>query len=121
MSDTDAWTNFVAQLDPAALERERMVVHGDLDAERPGSRQDHEMRFAHEYVRFQVAALQTETTEARRARIGRAQAADAEREIHARGFDVVATDEQENDIETAIRSYSERQAAKAAHERRTAA
>ena len=109
MSDTDAWANFVAQLDPAALERERMAVHGDLDAERPGSRQDHEMRFAHEYVRRDFWARMRGEVQSRSAAVQRA---DADRAIAAH---------QEAEIEAAIRSYSERQAAKAAHERRTAA
>lgn len=108
MSDTDAWSNFVAQLDPAALERERMAVHGDLDAERPGSRQDHEMRFAHEYVRRDFWARMRGEVQSRSAAVQRA---DADRAIRAR---------QEAEIEAAIRSYSQRQAAAAA-ERKAAA
>jgi hypothetical protein len=109
MSDTDAWANFIAQLDPIALERERMAVHGDLDAERPGSRQDHEMRFAHEYVRRDFWERMRGEVQSRTAALQRA---DADRAIKA---------QQDEEIEAAIRSYSERQAAKAAHERRTAA
>ncbi len=30
--------NFIASIDPVALERERMRVHGNLEHERPGSR-----------------------------------------------------------------------------------
>jgi hypothetical protein len=45
-----AWDNFVASLDPVALQREH-AGPGDLEAERPWSREDHEMRFAHDYVR----------------------------------------------------------------------
>lgn len=112
-SADDAWTNFVASLEPAGLERERMRVHGNLDAERPGSRQDHEMRFAHDYIRFQVAVLQAEDDDARQARIAGTQNADADREIHARGYDRIE-DTNEHDIESAIRSYSQRQAARAA-------
>jgi len=115
------WANFVAQVDLAAVEAERMRVLGDLDAERPGSRQDHEMRFAHDYVRAERALLEAESEEERQARHDAKQNADADREIRARGFDVVATDEQDSDIEAAIRSYSQRQAAAAAHHGRTAA
>lgn len=113
----DAWANFIAQLDPAALERERMRVHGDLDAERPGSRQDHEMRFAHDYVRAERALLEAESEEERQERHDAKQNADADREIRARGFDLAADD---SDIEAAIRSYSQRQAASAAHGRTAA-
>ena len=109
MSDTDAWTNFIAQLDPAALERERMAVHGDLDTERPGSRQDHEMRFAHEYVRRDFWQRMRGEVQSLSAAVQRA---DADRAIAA---------QQDEEIEAAIRSYSKRQAAAAAHERRTAA
>lgn len=49
MSD-DAWSNFIASIDPVQLERERMRVISDLDNERPGSHQDHEMRAAHEWL-----------------------------------------------------------------------
>jgi hypothetical protein len=93
---TSEWEHFIAGLTPALLERERARVHGDLEQERVGSRADLEMRFAHDYVRFQVAARQAETTEARRARIRRVQEADADRFIAQREA-----------IEAAIRSYSQ--------------
>lgn len=99
----DAWANFVAQLDPAALERERMRVHGDLDAERPGGRQDHEMRFAHKYVRRDFWARMRGEVQSRCAALQRE---DADRAIAVR---------QEADIEAAIRSYSQRH-----HERHAA-
>lgn len=107
MSD-DAWANFIAQLDPAVLERERMAVRGDLDSERPGSRQDHEMRFAHDYVRRDFWARMQGERESRTAAVQRA---DADRAIKA---------QQDEEIEAAIRSYSQRQAAAAA-ERKSAA
>jgi hypothetical protein len=66
----------------------------DLDAERPGSRQDHEMRFAHEYVRRDFCARMRGDVQSRSAAVQRA---DAERVIAAR---------QEAEIEAAIRSYS---------------
>ncbi|WP_065961234.1 hypothetical protein [Curtobacterium sp. UCD-KPL2560] len=116
MSD-DAWANFVAQLDPAAVEAERMRVHGDLDAERPWSRQDHEVRFAHDYVRRDFWARMRGEVERRTVR---SQIADADREIRARGFDQGVTAADDSDIEAAIRSYSQRQAAEAA-DARTAA
>lgn len=92
----DAWANFIAQLDPAALEAERMRVHGDLDVERPGSRQDHEMRFAHEYVRRDFWARARGDVHSRAAELQRAA---TERAIRA---------QQNEDIEAAIRSYSQR-------------
>ena len=104
----DAWANFIAQLDPAALERERMAVHGDLDSERPGSRQDHEMRFAHDYVREDYWARARGDVQTRAAELQRA---DADRAIKA---------QQDEEIEAAIRSYSQRHAAAAA-ERKAAA
>jgi len=42
-----AWENFVAAIDVAQLERERMRVLGSLNRERPGSRQEHEVMWAH--------------------------------------------------------------------------
>jgi hypothetical protein len=48
--ETPAWDNFVAQLDVADLERERMRA-GDLRAERFGSREHHEAVWAHEVRR----------------------------------------------------------------------
>lgn len=106
MSD-DAWANFIAQLDPAAVEAERYRVHGNLDAERPGSRQDHEMRFAHDYVRAERALLEAESEDERRARHDDKQNADADREIRARGYDRAVSRADDNDIEAAIRSYSQ--------------
>lgn len=109
----DAWSNFIASINPAQLQRERMRVHGDLEHERPGSRWDHETRHAHEYVRYQLGVLQAEDADERQARIARAQVLNADREIHARGYDRIE-DTDENAIEAAIRSYSQRQAATAA-------
>lgn len=107
-ANDDGWANFVASVDPAQLERERMRVTSNLDAERPGSREDHEMRFAHDYCRrdFWERMREGITTEQEAAQL-----ADAEREIHARGYDLL---DDESEIEAAIRSYSQRQAARAA-------
>lgn len=114
---TDAWEHFVSGLSPTLLQQELARVHGDLEQERFGSRSDLEMRFAHDFIRFQAAARAAESAAERQARILRVQEADADREIRARGFGLDADD---HDIEAAIRSYSQRQAATAA-ERRTAA
>jgi len=54
VDDLGAWQQFVDQLDPAELERERMRVLGDLQAERFGSRQHHETMHAHDYVAEQA-------------------------------------------------------------------
>lgn len=94
---TADWENFVASLDPAAVEAERMRVHGDLNDERPGSRADHEMRRAHDYLAH-LASVEARTT--REQAIARIQEADADREIARRGFT-------STDIEAAIRSYSQ--------------
>lgn len=107
----DAWMNFIAQIDPAVLETERARVHGDLDTERPGSRQDHEMRFAHDYVRQDFWERMDIPLDLRAAR---RQLEDADAEIRARGFDLPVSTDDDNDIEAAIRSYSQRHAAAAA-------
>lgn len=60
----DAWANFIASIDPVALEHERMRVHGNLEHERPGSRQDHEMRAAHEWLKQDRATPKPATPEA---------------------------------------------------------
>jgi hypothetical protein len=99
----DAWANFVASLDPGALETERMRVHSDLDAERPGSRQDHETRFAHDYVRRDFWERMRGNTELRAAR---RQLEDADREIRARGFDRAVPADDDNEIEAAIARYA---------------
>jgi hypothetical protein len=46
-----AWDNFIASLDVAELERERMRVLGSLNKERPGSREDHEAMARHKWRR----------------------------------------------------------------------
>ncbi|WP_242089211.1 hypothetical protein [Curtobacterium sp. DN_7.5] len=116
MSD-DAWANFIAQLDPAAVEAERFRPPGD--DERPGSVTDQRMRTAHAFLASdywdRVRAghplpLTDDEWAARRA----AQYADAEAEIERRGFN-------QPDIEAAIRSYSQNRAAAAAHPRGQAA
>jgi hypothetical protein len=103
----DAWSNFIASINPADLESERMRVHSDLDHERPGSRWDHEMRHAHDYCRrdFWERMRSDVTTEQ-----ADMQLADADREIHARGYDIP----DKTEIDAAIRSYAIRQAARAA-------
>lgn len=47
---TAAWDNFVASLDVEHLRREQAPMGGDLEAERFGSREHHEMVHAHEYI-----------------------------------------------------------------------
>ena len=46
----DAWNNFIASLNPAALERERMRPPADTEIERPGSAEDTRMRSRHNQV-----------------------------------------------------------------------
>lgn len=68
MTGDAAWGNFVASLDPVALQREH-AGPGDLEAERPWSREDHEMRFAHDHVRRDFwRKVRGELSDAERAR-----------------------------------------------------
>lgn len=108
----DAWANFIASLDPVALEQERMRVHGNLDAERPGSRQDHEMRFAHDYCREERAARAALTEAERAERVLARQEADVDRQVARHPMRETSTEH--DDIEAAIRAYSQRHAARAA-------
>ncbi|MFJ3029847.1 hypothetical protein ACIPEQ_13470 [Curtobacterium sp. NPDC087080] len=115
-SDGDAWANFVAQLDPAAVEAERYRAPGP--EERPGSPTDLRMKAAHEYVATDYwervrAGHPLPLTDHEWATRRAEQYADADAEIARRGFD-------QTDIEAAIRSYSQRQAAPAAHGRTAA-
>jgi hypothetical protein len=48
-----AWDNFIASVDVAQLERERMRVLGSLTTERPGSRQEHEVMHGHNKRRLE--------------------------------------------------------------------
>lgn len=107
----DAWANFIASIDPVTLEAERMRVHGNLEHERPGSRADHEMRHAHGWLR-KTRNARTELERGRHAR--RLQEADADRTIRERGYDHIPVDADETEIDAAIRSYKQRQAARAA-------
>lgn len=91
MTGDAAWDNFVASIDPVALQREH-AGPGDLDAERPGSREDHEMRFAHNYVRADFW------------RKARGELSDAERERGERRLQQLA--EQDTEIEAAITRYA---------------
>lgn len=95
-----------------------MRVLGDLDAERPGSRQDHETRFAHDYVRRYFWERMSESIEFR---VARRQTEDADRGTRARGFDQRATREDDNEIEAALQSYSQQRAARATQPRGHAA
>jgi hypothetical protein len=107
----DAWANFIAQLDPASLERERFRAP---DAEeRPGSPTDLRMKAAHAFVAADYwarvrAGHPLPSTDDEWAARRAAQHADADAEIALRGFDQPA-------IEAAIRSYSQRH-----HERHAA-
>jgi hypothetical protein len=102
MSD-DAWANFIASIDPVAVERERMRVHGDLDHERPGSRWDHEMRHAHDWLKQQRVRESVDEDMAGDER--RLQLADADRAIHRQ------TSKQDRELEASIAAYRARKAA----------
>jgi len=46
----DAWDTFIASLNPATLEYERMRPPSDTELERPGSAEDNRMRSRHNEV-----------------------------------------------------------------------
>lgn len=102
MSD-DAWSNFIASIDPVALERERMRVISDLDNERPGSRQDHEMRHAHQWLKQQ--RVQQSVDEDMAGEIRRLQVADADKHIR------IHTTEHNEQLEASIAAYRARKKA----------
>jgi len=99
----DAWANFIASIDPLALERERMRVHGNLEHERPGSRQDHEMRHAHQWLKQERIRVTTDDDMA--GEIHRLQLADADTTIR------LHTNEQDQQLEAEIQAYRARKAA----------
>lgn len=99
----DAWSNFIASINPAVLESERMRVHGDLDHERPGSRQDHEMRHAHEWLKRE--RIRVAIDEDMAGEIHRLQLADAETTIR------LNTTEQHQQTEASIEAYRARKKA----------
>lgn len=99
----DAWSNFIASINPAELESERMRVHGDLDHERPGSRWDHEMRHAHEWLKSQRIRESVDEDMARE--IHRLQLEDADTTIR------LNTTEQHQQTEASIEAYRARKKA----------
>lgn len=105
MAGDDAWANFIASIDPVALERERMRVHGNLEHERPGSRQDHEMRHAHNWLKQQRRDREPLEADDVEARIHRLQLADADRTINAH------ITEHDRQLEASIAAYRARKAA----------
>lgn len=99
----DAWSNFIASINPAALESERMRVHGDLDHERPGSRWNHEMRHAHEWLKQQ--RIRESVDEDMAGEIHRLQLADADTTIR------LHTNDHDIELEASIAAYRARKAA----------
>ncbi|MDR6172627.1 hypothetical protein [Curtobacterium sp. SORGH_AS_0776] len=99
----DAWANFIASIDPVTLERERMRVHGNLEHERPGSRQDHEMRHAHEWLKQE--RIRDAIDDDMAGEIYRLQLADADRNIHNH------MTEHDRKLEASIAAYRARKAA----------
>ncbi|WP_336698211.1 hypothetical protein [Curtobacterium sp. USHLN213] len=99
----DAWANFIASIDPVAIELERMRVHGNLEHERPGSRQDHEMRHAHEWLKQERIRAATDDDMA--GEIHRLQLADADTTINAH------ITEHDIELEASIQAYRARKAA----------
>jgi hypothetical protein len=57
--DADSWNNFIASLNPQALEQERVRPPADTEIERPGSAEDTRMRSRHNQV---VTAFYTRQT-----------------------------------------------------------
>jgi hypothetical protein len=99
----DAWSNFIASIDPVALEGERMRVISDLDNERPGSRQDHEMRHAHDWLKQQ--RVREAIDEDMVGEIHRLQLADADSNIR------LHTTERNEQLEASIEAYRARKKA----------
>lgn len=99
----DAWANFIASIDPVALEAERMRVHGNLEHERPGSRQDHEMRHAHNWLKRE--RIREARDEDMAGEVHRLQLADANRTINAH------ITEHDRQLEASIAAYRARKAA----------
>jgi hypothetical protein len=105
MNDDDAWANFIASIDSVALEQERMRVHGQLDHERPGSRQDHEMRRAHEWLKQQRVQQASTVDEEMAGGIRRLQLADANTTIR------LHTTEHDEELEASLQAYRARKKA----------
>lgn len=101
----DAWSNFIASIDPVALERERMRVHGDLMAERFGSRQHWEMVHAHEWLSAQRHGTEHVAELIHEHQTGLRQLADAETAIRLH----LTTEDEE--IEASIAAYRARKKA----------
>lgn len=99
----DAWSNFIASIDPVALEGERMRVISDLDNERPGSRQDHEMRHAHNWLKQE--RIRAAIDEDMAGEIHRLQLADADTNIR------LHTTEHNEQLEASIAAYRARKKA----------
>lgn len=99
----DAWANFIASIDPVALEGERMRVISELEHERPGSRQDHEMRHAHEWLKSQ--RIRDASDDDMAGEIRRLQLADADTTIR------LHTNEHDQQLEADIQAYRARKAA----------
>lgn len=99
----DAWANFIASIDPVALEQERMRVHGNLEHERPGSRQDYEMRHAHEWLKQERIRAARDDDMA--GEIHRLQLADADTTIR------LHTNQHDQQLEADIQAYRARKAA----------
>ena len=103
MTGDAAWDNFVASIDPVALQREH-AGSGDLETERPWSREDHEMRFAHDYVRRDFwRKARGELSDAERARGERRLQQLIDRAEHQRQQQLA---EQDTEIEAAITRYA---------------
>ncbi|MDT0211218.1 hypothetical protein [Curtobacterium sp. BRD11] len=102
MSD-DAWANFIASIDPVTLEQERMRVHGNLEHERPGSRQDHEMRHAHDWLKRERQRGAVDEDMA--GETHRIQTADADRAIRRH------ESQHDRELEASIAAYRARKAA----------
>lgn len=105
----DAWSNFIASINPAELESERMRVHGDLDHERPGSRWDHEMRHAHEWLKQQRADRQLLQAEDEMTQVKRLQVADADLAIHQQ--QISNPNNYDEQLEASIEAYRARKKA----------
>lgn len=105
----DAWSNFIASINPAQLESERMRVHGDVMVERFGSRQHWEMVHAHEWLKQQRAERAAVTVQEAE-RLGRVkQIADADLAIRQHATPIRNNEDEQ--LEAAIAAYRARKRA----------
>ncbi|PYY32371.1 hypothetical protein [Curtobacterium sp. MCBD17_030] len=104
------WDTFIAALNVDELEQERARIHGPLHHERPGSPQDRDMRYAHDWLKYQRRLTAATAADIREQRAVRLQEADADRFIAARK-NAAAMHTYERRNQAALHDYQRRTAA----------